>query len=86
MLLRLLVLLIALGLSGGVVEASDVLMLDTVLHVDEGEDTSEVEVAPIVVGTAEDDRTIRASAWGMQPPHYQHLLFVFRPPRASTLN
>jgi hypothetical protein len=81
-LLRLLVLLITLGLSVGVVEASDVAMHDAVVCVDEVEDATELGFTRALVSTLDDDRTIRASAWGMQPPYYQHLLFVFRPPRA----
>ena len=86
-----LALLIALGLCAGVASAGDPGSVTPgsiapAALVDEAPEASEIEM--IVTPAAHDDidRTIDASASIMQPPHYQHLLFVFRPPRAPAFN
>ena len=86
MLVRLLVLLIAFGLVAGTVEASDPGTSTTSAFVDEVEDSGEPAMIRVEAPLVPPDRTIDASAGSMQPPNYQHLLFVFRPPRALTFN
>lgn len=86
MLLRLLVLLIALGLSSAVVEAAD---LDTAIgtaFVDEAEDGPELDPCVPPVTTGDDVRARAVYPAAEQPPRYEHLRFVFRPPRAPTFN
>lgn len=85
-LLRLLVLLIMLGLTNAVVEASD---LDTVVEtalVDEVEDCSELDLIMPPAAASDPVHAFDACAATGQPPRYQHLLFVFRPPRAPAFN
>ncbi len=86
MLVRLLVLLIAFGLVAGTVEASEPGTSPTAAFVDEVEDSGEPAIILVHSVLVSPDRTIDASACTMQPPNYQHLLFVFRPPRAPAFN
>jgi len=86
-LVRLLALLIALGLCAGVAQAAtwDGTAAQS-SFVEEAEDPAEVELAAMPRLDADLERTIDASASIMQPPRYQHLLFVFRPPRVPAFN
>lgn len=81
-----LVLLIAFGLIAGTVDASEPGTTPAAAFVDEVEDSGEPAVLLIEGTLAAPDRTIDASAGSMQPPNYQHSLFVFRPPRAPAFN
>ena len=89
--LRLLALLIALGLCAGVASAGDPVSVAPgavalAALVDEAQDASEIEVIVTPAAHDDEDRTIDAPASLMHPPRYQHLLFVFRPPRVPAFN
>jgi hypothetical protein len=91
MLLRLLVALIALGVGIGVVEAS---ALPSDIAVEPGElelaeEVEEASYAMVLISAAPLDgnrRPLAPPPSVRDPLRYQHLLFVFRPPRAAAFD
>lgn len=86
MILRLLALLIALGLSAGVVQASDLGTPVEAALIEEAEDVNEAEVIVGAVVTAAETPYVAALGTATSPPLYQHQHFVFRPPRTPAFN